>query len=147
MAVSSTRSGALRPRENARPERLDTCDWGPGGGVGGGVALSAFSPLALLLSAPTLFATLFVSAPLLNLDGTMIGKLPTPGACFRAAASPGVEVEDVAFLGEVEFGTSAVVPDDWPKVSAATVKVKISAADSIDSVRRKLFIVFLPPND
>jgi hypothetical protein len=56
--------------------------------------------------------------------------------------SPGVEVEDAVFLGEAEFGTSAVVPDDWPKVAAAAVKVKISAADSIESVRRKLFILF-----
>src|SRR5262249_19760771 len=137
----------LRERENVRSENWENCPWGLGDGGGGGVALLALSLSALLLSAPTLFATLFVSAPLLNLDGTMIGKFPTFGASFREAVSPGVEVDDGVFLGEVEFGTSAVVPDDWPKVSAATVKVKISAADSIDSVRRKLFIVFLPPND
>jgi hypothetical protein len=77
----------------------------------------------------------------------MIGKLPTFGGCFRVAVSPGFEVEDEVFLGEAEFGTSAVVPDDCPKESAAAVKDKISAADSIDSARRKLFIVFLPPND
>jgi hypothetical protein len=71
----------------------------------------------------------------------MIPKLPTFGA-FPDFASGVVEVEDAVFFGEAEFGTSAVTFDDWPNAPAAAVKVKISAADNSESVRRNLVISF-----
>jgi hypothetical protein len=65
----------------------------------------------------------------------------------RATASRGDAViapEDVEVLGEAELGTSAVVPDDWPKASAAAVNVKVrAAADSRKRVLRDLLILFL----
>jgi len=122
------------------------------GGAGeGGVALS---PLSALLSALDLFAALsvalfvssFVFVSPFNLDGTMTGKLPTVDGDFFVAAFRGVEFEEAILLGEAEFETSAVMPDDWPNMSAAAVAVKsrAAAADS-KRVRINLLILFLPP--
>ena len=65
----------------------------------------------------------------------------------RAIVSLGestVEPGEVVVLGEAELGTSTAVPDDWPKVSAVTVKVKVrAAADSSARVLRELLILFL----
>jgi hypothetical protein len=73
----------------------------------------------------------------------MTGKLPTVDGDFRVAAFRGVEFEEATLLGEVEFETSAAMPDDWPNVSTAPVAVKIrAAADSSKRVRRNLLILF-----
>jgi hypothetical protein len=114
----------------------------------GGVALSLLSPL---LSASDLFAALsvalsvasFVFSPPFNLDGTMTGKLPTVDGDFVVAAFRGVEFEEAMLLGEAEFETSAVMPDDWPSMSAAAVAVKSrAAAADRKRVRINLLILF-----
>jgi hypothetical protein len=102
--------------------------------------------------APDLFAALavasFVFGPSFNFDGTMTGKLPTVVGDFGFATFRGVEFEEAIFLEEAEFETSAVMPGDWPNMSAVAVAVKsrAAAADS-KRVRRNLHILFLPPID
>jgi len=78
----------------------------------------------------------------------MTGKLPTVEGDFGGATFREVEFEEAMFLGEVEFETSAAMPDDWPNMSAvaAAVKSRAAAANS-KRVRRNLHILFLPPNE
>jgi hypothetical protein len=73
----------------------------------------------------------------------MTGKLPTVEGDLVVAAFREVEFEEAMFFGEAEFVTSAVMPDDWPNMSAAavTVKSRAAAADS-KRVRRNLLILF-----
>src|SRR5262245_31943309 len=121
MAVALNCCGALRLRENVRPESDANPACGAGDFGEGGVALS---PSALSLSEPDLSTALFpvlsvalsVFGPPFNPEGTMTGKLPTVDGDFGAAPRE-VEVEEAVLFGEVGFETSATRLDDWPKVS------------------------------
>jgi hypothetical protein len=73
----------------------------------------------------------------------MTGKLPTVEGDLVVAAFREVEFEEAMFLGEAEFVTSAVMPDDWPNMSAAAVTVKSrDAAAASKRVRRNILILF-----
>jgi hypothetical protein len=76
----------------------------------------------------------------------MTGKLPTVEDDFGVAAFREFEFEEAVLLGEVEFVTSATMPDDWPKVSAAAAVKNSAAAGSSKRIRRNLLIFFIPPN-
>src|SRR5262245_39012211 len=132
MAVALYCCGPRRSREIVRPERAETPPCGLGAGAGG----AALSPAAALSFAPDLFAALsvalfassFAFGPSFNLDGTMTGKLPAVEGDFGGATFREVEFEEATFLGEVEFETSAAMPDDWPNMSAVAAAVKSRAA-------------------
>jgi hypothetical protein len=73
----------------------------------------------------------------------MTGKLPTVVGDFGVAAFREVEFDETMLLGEAEFVTSAVMPDDWPNMSAAAVAVKSrAAAPGSKRIRRNLLILF-----
>src|SRR5262249_17679046 len=150
MAVALNCCGPLRLRENVRPETEENPACGVGDGGEGGVA---GSPLALSLSSPdlpsalsvavfmALFVTLLVPGPPFNLDGTMIGKLPTVDGDFNVAAVREVKFEDAVLLGEAAFETSAAILDDWPNMSAAATVRNSADAGSSNRPRRNLLIL------
>jgi hypothetical protein len=75
----------------------------------------------------------------------MTGKLPTGDGDLGADASREFDFEEAVLFGEVEPETSATMPDDWPKMSAAVAVKSSAAAGSSKRVRRNLLIFFIPP--